>query len=303
MCDMQRIAGNVIRLGAAAALSVCAVSAAVAGSVTQPGETVGIAAGAPLPEGVYFVNTADWGVRNTTPNTDVGVDIPVIAWATPWKILGGRIQLLAATPMIEAGVVDTTYNASFYNPAVLGQIAWDLGHGFGFSYAIGGYFEVHPPLAWSSTSLNQRFALSYTGDGWDLTANVIYGNQFNHITNRPQISPCPAPNGLLGCNPDFINVDLTATKKFGKWEFGLVGYGSGDLSTPVFNYARQSQFALGGLLGYNFGPLTMQFYLTRDVYEQNYGGYDTRGWGRVIIPLWTPPAPVAAMPVKAPIYK
>jgi hypothetical protein len=34
-------------------------------------------------------------------------------------------------------------------------------------------------VAWSSTSLNQRFALSYTRDGWNLTANVIYGLQFD----------------------------------------------------------------------------------------------------------------------------
>ena len=30
-------------------------------------------------------------------------------------------------------------------------------------------------VAFSSTSLNQRFALSYTGNDWNLTANVIYG--------------------------------------------------------------------------------------------------------------------------------
>ena len=45
-------------LGAAVAATLCAaVSPVLAGSVTQPGETIGLAAGAPLPEGVYFVNT------------------------------------------------------------------------------------------------------------------------------------------------------------------------------------------------------------------------------------------------------
>jgi hypothetical protein len=51
--------------------------------------------------------------------------------------------------------------------------------------------DVDQELAWSSTPLNQRFALSYTGSGWDFTANVIYGIQFNQVTGRPQISPCP----------------------------------------------------------------------------------------------------------------
>jgi hypothetical protein len=26
------------------------------------------------------------------------------------------------------------------------------------------------------------------------------------------------------------------------------------------------------------------------VYEKNYGGHDTRLWGRLIMPLWLPPA-------------
>jgi Putative MetA-pathway of phenol degradation len=139
-------------------------------------------------------------------------------------------------------------------------------------------------------SLNQRFALSYTGNGLNLTANVIYGIQLDSVTNRPQISPCPAPFAFNGCNADFINVDLTATKKFGRWEFGLVAYGSTDLTHPIASYPKQSQFAVGGLFGYDFGPLTLQVYATREVVEHNYGGLDTRGWFRMIVPLWTSPA-------------
>lgn len=284
------------RFAIACALTLSA-SAALAGSVTQPGETVGLAAGAPLPQGVYFVNTADWGNRS---NVDVstGVDIPVVAWSTPWTLLGARVQFLAATPLVEVGVHNANYLRGVYNPAVFGQLAWDLGNGWGFSYLIGAYFDVHSEVAWSSTSLNQRFALSYTGDDWNLTANVIWGVQFDHFTDRPQLSPCPAPFGLHGCNPDFLNVDLTAVKKFGKWQIGPVAFGSTDLSTPIAGYQRQSQFAIGGLLGYDFGPLTLQTYVTTDVTEHNYGGRDTRVWGRIILPIWTPPAPV-----QTPLYR
>jgi hypothetical protein len=41
----------------------------------------------------------------------------------------------------------------------------------------------------------------------------------------------------------------------------------------------------------------MQAYVTTDVTEENYGGRDTRGWFRVIIPVWTPP-----VPPRAPLY-
>src|SRR5262249_31325117 len=49
------------KLAAAGALSLCTAVPALAGSVTQPGETVGLNAGAPLPQGWYAINTVDWG--------------------------------------------------------------------------------------------------------------------------------------------------------------------------------------------------------------------------------------------------
>jgi hypothetical protein len=291
---------RLINVATAGALSTCmAVSTALGASVTQPGELVGIPAGAPLPPGLYFANTADWGCRNSSPTSCLGITIPVVTWSTPWTFLGGRVQFFTVTPVIETGISNTSYSASVYNPALFGQLAWDLGNGFGFSYALGAYFGIDQSVSWSSTSLNQRFALSYTANDWNLTANVVYGTQLDSVTNRPQISPCPAPFGFNGCNPDFINVDLTATRKFGKWEFGGVAYGSTDLTRPIAGYQKQSQFAVGGLVGYDFGPVTLQAYATTEVVEHNYGGRDTRGWLRMIIPLWTP----AAAPQKPLITK
>lgn len=282
---------RLMRVTAAGALSICmGTSSALAASVTQPGELVGLPSGTPLPPGLYFANTADWGCRNSSPASCLGITIPVVTWSTPWTFLGGRVQFFSVTPVIETGVQNASYNASVYNPALFGQLAWDLGNGFGFSYALGAYFDINQPVAWSSTSLNQRFALSYTANDWNLTANVVYGIQFDSVTNRPQISPCPAPLSFSGCNPDFINVDLTATKKFGKWEFGGVAYGSTDLTRPIASYQKQSQFAVGGLMGYDFGPIKLQAYATTEVFEQNYGGRDTRGWLRMIVPIWTPEA-------------
>ena len=158
--------GKLRKLGVGIALSFCTTASALAGSVTQPGETVGVAAGTPLPQGFYVIDTTDWGCRNTKPEgTCVGVTIPVYAWSTPWTIIGGRLQLLAATPAVDVGVNDTFYKSGWYNPLTSAQIAWDLGNNWGFSYLIGAYWDVNSPTAWSSTSLNQRFALSYTGYG------------------------------------------------------------------------------------------------------------------------------------------
>jgi len=188
-----------------------------------------------------------------------------------------------------------TYFNGLYNPLVSGQLAWDLGNGWGFSYLLGAYIDYSSPVAWSDTSLNQRFALSYTGNDWAATANVIWGIHQHSVTDRAQTSPCPVQPSpalpLIGCNPNFINVDLTVGHSFGKWQVAWVGYYSSDLNEPVLGYQKQSQFAMGGLLGYDFGPVILQGYLTSDVYEKNYGGKDVRGWARVILPLNVAGAP------------
>jgi hypothetical protein len=136
------------KLKALAATGVLTVSTAVsafAGSVTQPGETVGLPTGAALPPGFYFLDTTDWGVRSTSPDTALGVTIPVLAWSTPSTLLGARLQFVVATPALEEGVNHTTYVDGFYNPFFGGQLAWDLGGGFGLSYLLGGYAGVHTP--------------------------------------------------------------------------------------------------------------------------------------------------------------
>jgi Putative MetA-pathway of phenol degradation len=102
------------------------------------------------------------------------------------------------------------------------------------------------------------------------------------------ISPCPGLFDFQGYNPAFRNVDLTATKKFGKWELEAVAYPSTDLWHPIASYQKQSHAAAGGLLGYNLGPLALQVYATTEVFECNYGGRDTRGWFRHDYPLWKP---------------
>ena len=52
------------------------------------------------------------------------------------------------------------------------------------------------------------------------------------------------------------------------------------------SYVRQGQFAVGGLVGYNFGPVNLQAYVTRDVVQRNYAGVETRGWLRVTVPIY-----------------
>jgi hypothetical protein len=281
------------KLAAASVLTLSA-TAAFADSITQPGETAGAAVGVPLPPGLYFSDTTDWGVRDASSGgtkTAVGVTIPILTWSTPWQILGGRLIVAAATPAVEVGVtpfnhVGTLYAEGMYNPAASARLAWNLGGGFNFAYGIGGYARVNTAIAHDTNTFFQLAALSYVANGWNLSATAIYG-----INDRP----IGTNSSLLAVNPDYFNLDLTATKAFGKWEIGAVGFYNTDVTDPVPIIGRQSQFALGALLGYDWGPLKTQAYLTRDVWQQNYGGFDTRIWTRIIVPLGDPfggPAPM-----------
>ncbi|WP_155931668.1 transporter [Methylopila sp. 73B] len=266
----------------------------------QTGETAGLATGAPLPEGVYFVNTLSFGVRDTNPDARFLVDVPALVWASPYSIGGGQIQIIGALPMAHLSARGTGFDEyGLYNPFLAGAIAWDLGNGFGFRWLSGFYFNAGDrDLRVPATTWRNDAALSYTADGWNLTANLTYAWTFG-TSNYSAFDS--TSNGF--------NLDLTATKTFGKWELGVVGFGSYETGLPNgYNAAgigRSKQFALGPLVGYNFGPVILQSYLTRDIYAKNQNllgtkadGKETRFWTRVIIPLWSPEKPMAPLVTK-----
>lgn len=64
---------------------------------------------------------------------------------------------------------------------------------------------------------------------------------------------------------------------------------------PLPTYKRQRQFAAGGLIGVKFDHFKIQAMVTRDITQANYPGFDTRGWLRLIAPIYLD-QPVAAAP-------
>lgn len=310
----------------AVALSVgMTATASFAQTTTVPGEQVGLAVGAPLPEGIYAINTFLYRGTDLGP-VDVGVNIPVLVWATPFVPFGGRIELVVAPPTVfvfgksggPGGIRDLSINVGTF---VGGIWAFDLGGNFGVSFLGGVYLNelngdrgvlvnnagnfvaapVLPQL--SSNTYRLGVAGSYTGDGWNLTANLTY-NFYDSPSQFPG-------NNFFGTRGPFrlsdsFNLDLTATKKFGKFEIGAVGYGTVNLDTSFASvtFNDRGRFALGGLIGYDFGLFTAQAYVARDVvttsrfvdvFGRSRENYNTEGWFRIIAPLYSPtpaPAPV-----------
>ncbi len=259
---------------AVSALALFAAGAAQAGSITQPGETIGYGLGAALPQGIYFANTASMGDnRDSATNLNTFVDIPVIAWSTPWMFMGGRIEAYAAAPFV---VVGANTNA-MYNPFFTVGEAWSLGGGWNFSTFVGAYAPVDNVLNQNFWTFNERSHITYSKDGWNFTTNVILG-----LTGGDE-------NSGLKVSPDYVNVDIFLTKTIGKWTFGPVAFGSGDISGVDGNpgYKKQEQFALGGLVGYDFPGISLALYATKDVYTKNYASEETRVWTRAVVPLST----------------
>ena len=144
-------------LGAAmGALGLCGLSsAALAGSTNPPGERAGLDLATPLPEGIYFVNitgVGNWRDAVAGADSNFSYNVPIVAWSTPWNILGGHIQLLVAAPEILAGENyrdplaiggrSSFYAQTIYNPFVAGQIAWNFGNGFSASLLSGAYIGI-----------------------------------------------------------------------------------------------------------------------------------------------------------------
>ena len=280
-----------IKLTALGAIALAASStAALATSEMPAGITTGIALGAPLPEGVYDISIASYGSQANKSGgaENIAYALPVwLIWSTPWQIAGGRIMLDTTTGVADAWTPGYTGTDSWLNTLVDGAIAWNLGNGWNASVRAGVWLpstQVLPKgFGRDYAAFQGGGSLSYLANGWNLTATALYGAGRNGYS------------AVYTKQADWLNLDLTATKKFGKMEIGAIAYGSWDLSDYGYNAtwafapgSRQSQFAVGGLVGYDFGSFVAQAKLAGDVASELYTGKEVRGTLTIIKPLWNP---------------
>lgn len=259
------------------AVGIVVTPSASAGSIQQPGETSGIALGPPLPQGLYFVNFLNYGERQSNPRIDTTVDIPILLWSTPWMIAGGHVLLGVSTPAVNVGVHGSSGFGDWYYPETIYGLGWQITPQLSASLIGATYYPVKNDLtkALIGDRGTNRFggAVTYTSDGWTFSAYTQYGIPYSSDTTVP------------GGDHQWFNLDLTAMKAIGKWQLGIVGYGSSDTTSAYKGYKKQSQMAVGALIGYDFGPVTLQAKMTTEFSETNYSGLDTRLWSNLILPL------------------
>ncbi len=265
-----------IGAAALAVSSTAALAGGAAGTADSPlpaGVTTGLALGAPLPEGVYDITIGSYGSKNSGDSyNNAAYAVPVwLIWSTPWQIAGGRIMLDTLTPVADVWNAGTAGTTSWMNTLVDAGIAWNLHNGFNVSLHAGAWLpstQLIPSVYGRTDASFQGIgSVSYVANGWNLTATTIYNDGQN-------------------AQSAYWNLDLTATKKLGKMEIGAIGYGSWEQDG-----AKKEQFALGGLVGYDFGSFIAQAKLAGDVSANDaYGEKEVRGTLTIIKPLWNPAA-------------
>jgi len=254
--------------------------------------------------------------------------VPIL-WSTGWTFLGASYSVSAVVAFYDANVTTASTFANnllgggnsvanvlvvanpLWNPIAL---SWNLGNGW---FVSAGFNFVAPIGTNLSNFTNPDYwtfeptlAISYLANNWVLSANMFYD------INSNSRGTCCLPGVVFGSaltsgyhNGDAFYADLTALYKVGKWEFGPVGYieaqttndspGSlagvpltcaGVAADPVFECGKLFVGAVGGLIGYDFGPVDLQVWVTQNVSKENaIDGFSV--WSRLGFRLWAPEAP------------
>jgi hypothetical protein len=251
----------------------------------------------------------------------------VAAYPTNGATLGGNGS---GPPFGGAVWFENTANTLF-TPLIL---QWNLGHGWfadlgvTFIFPDGSryngtnnpdYFTVEP-----------RGGVAYIDKDWHFTANFKYDiNQAStgHTGTYQIAANLPFPLGFGGTplaatiagigngyrSGNELFGDFALTHIFGKLEIGPVasfkvqtttdsaggGFTCAQLSAVLpanLGCGKATNVAVGGLVGYNFGPVDWQVWIEDSVYTRD----DYAGWGiftRLTYKLWGPDAPAPSKPM------
>jgi hypothetical protein len=222
---------------------------------------------------------------NGANNTRVKVDSvsQTILWASGWNFLGGAYEAAAIVPLSSANI-GAPLNADrvgVHNALFVNQLAWKLGDS--------GFFLKTALLTWAPTGSQEgpsglgsvgnpwwtfqpAVLLSYLKDGWGVTINVSDEiHTANAITNYR--------------SGEDLHVDFTWTKAFGKWSVGPVAYYAGQITSDrssafyrgAINVNRYDIGAVGGIVGYNFGSVSLNVWALDAFSSTASGGTPGRG--------------------------
>jgi hypothetical protein len=237
---------------------------------------------------------------------DVFVEVPSLAWSTGWTFLGANVSMFLSQP----GYILTAWNSATAGPPFSGasfyrevsntwvtpvELSWNIG---GSWFASTG-FAVHIPdgTRFNNTTnpdywtYEPHAALTYFSNEWNFTADLTYDFNTASAGHTGVFAATPlAAFGRGYWSGDQVFLNLSGTRKFGKWEIGPVAYfmwqtnadrpGAGFSCSSLaattqllITCGRATDYAIGGLIGYDFGPAALKLFMTDSIYTQdNVGG-------------------------------
>ena len=292
------------------------------GWLQKPGLVIGAAAAAP-PPGLYgFDQLFTYQSKLVGPGapniggarTGVKYDMALqgFLWVPGWSFLGATYDAVAALPFVSASV-GSPYNlapAGMHNAFFANELSWRLGDsGFFVKAGLGMYVPTGTQQGPSGLgnvgnpwwTFQPNLVVSYLKDGWNLTANIFDEiNTANTVTNYR--------------SGDIFHAEFTATKTIGQWTIGPVAYYAGQITSDrssafyggAINVNRYDIWAAGGMVGYNFGPVSVSVWGTQELSSTASGGtagppgFDsaaiTKGFSvfaQLNYRIWAPDAPAA----------
>ncbi|MEO0036537.1 MAG: hypothetical protein RLZZ501_2560 [Pseudomonadota bacterium] len=246
------------------------------------GIAIGSAAGALPAPGVYFQNTTyyadirshDSNGNNNGVKINAIVDVPVLLWAPDVQVLGAKYAVYAVQPFdrVTTSVGDRTYTQAGLFETILSplNLSWELPSDFHFATGLAVYLpdgtfnskKAGAPPSSNFWSFEPSIGISWLHDGWNLSAKVLADfNLENDVTHYQ--------------SGHVANLDASASKRFGKWSFGLGGYARVQFSDDEQNGKRvgdgnrAEEYGVGPYAGYDFGPVTLEAFYTEAVAWKN----------------------------------
>jgi hypothetical protein len=276
---------------AAAGIAAFAFSPAHAnegfGAQTKPGALIGASAGVP-PPGIYMFNQVFTYQANVAGpgnggNTRIGVqanvDVQGFLFVPGWTFLGATYDAVIVQPFeqVSFGTPINVQASGMFNTYIAPvELSWKLGEsGLRFKTGLGIYVpdgtETGALKAGNVGAPYYTFQpeaiLSYLKDGWNITAAV-----YDEINTKDSVTHYTSG--------DLLHADFTVTKQIGKWTFGPVAYYVGQVTNDscpascvavyggnqtLKNAQSSSVWAVGALIGYDFGPAALSVWATQEV--------------------------------------
>jgi hypothetical protein len=265
---------------------------------------------------VPLVWSTGWNVLGASYSMAVAQAFYTVTATPPGASTAVNLGASAAAPNNNSSSTFAVIANTAFTPIGL---SWNLHNGFfvsaGFNFAAPDGTNVIGSPNPDYWTFEPTLAVSYIDKNWVLSANMFY--DINTASQGRSLGeglavPAAADGYLSG---EIFYADLTALYKFGKWELGPVAAiaiqttqdqpGGGVTCTELAVVQRaEGQFgcgnvravSVGGLVGYDFGPVDMHVWAIEGLGCNGSVTMDSAGcgfavYGSVAFRIWGPEAP------------